>query len=91
MSVDIPRDILGLTGHRVNDISLDQHTKNVVIYCRRDRWRMVIDPLIEQQGTVNRYVLRAFRELPLFGCPCQIALAQVFIRKNESKDSIVSL
>jgi len=45
---------------------------------------MVIYPLTEQRGTVNRYVLRTVRDLPLFGYPCQIEikLAQVFISKN---------
>jgi transposase len=87
MSFGISKNILGLTGQRVNDISLDQHTKNVVIYCRRDRRKMVIDPVTEQQGTVNRYVRRTIRDLPLFGYPCQIEieLAQVFISKNERR------
>ncbi|MFT6907061.1 MAG: hypothetical protein ACJAS1_003735 [Oleiphilaceae bacterium] len=75
MSIGISKDISGLTGRRVNDISLDQHTKNVVIYCRRDRRKIVIDPLTEQQETVNRYVRRTVRDLPLFGYPCPIEIA----------------
>jgi hypothetical protein len=75
MSFGISKNILGLTGQRVNDISLDQHTKNVVIYCRRDRRKMVIAPITEQQGTVYRCVRRTVRDLPLFGYPCPIEIA----------------
>jgi len=87
MDIGIQRDILGLKGQRVNQIKLDEQEKQLVIHCNRDRRRNAIDPVTGQKGTVNRYVRRQVRDIPLLGYPCviEIELAQVFISKNERR------
>jgi hypothetical protein len=69
MRIDIQRDILGLKGQCVNQIRLDEVKQQLVISCRRDRRRNAIDPATTQKGTVNRYVRRQVRDVPLFGYP----------------------
>jgi transposase len=87
MGIDIQRDILGLKGQCVNEIKLDEEKQQLIICCRRDRRRNAIDPVTGQKGTVNQYVRRQIRDVPLFGYPCMIEmeLAQVFISKNERR------
>jgi transposase len=87
MGIDIQRDILGLKGQCVNQIRLDETQQQLVISCRRDSRRNAIDPVTAQKGTVNRYVRRKVRDVPLFGYPCviEVELAQVFISKNERR------
>ena len=84
MDIGIQRDILGLKGQRVNQIGLDEQAQQLVIHCSRDRRRNAIDPVTGQKGTINRYVRRQVRDVPLFGYPCiiEVELAQVFISKN---------
>jgi len=78
---------LGLKGQRVNKIELDKRGQQLVIHCSRDRRRNAIDPVTGQKGTVNQYVRRQVRDVPLFGYPCviEVELAQVFISKNERR------
>ncbi len=78
---------MGLKGQGVNQFKLDGAKQQLVIYCHRDRRRNAIDPVTGQKGTVNRYVRRQVRDVPLFGYPCMIEmeLAQVFISKNERR------
>jgi hypothetical protein len=45
METDIQADILGLKGQRVNQIKLDEQEQQLVIHCRRDRHRNIIDPV----------------------------------------------
>ncbi len=87
MDIGIQRDILGLKGQRVNQIGLDEQEQHLVIHCSRDRRRKAIDPVTGQKGTVNRYVRRQVRDVPLFGYHCMIdmELAQVFLSKNERR------
>jgi len=87
MGIDIQRNILSLKGQCVNQIKLDDEEEQLVICCRRDRRRNAIDPVTGQKGTVNRYVRRQVRDVPLFGYPCviEMELAQVFISKNERR------
>jgi len=87
MNIDIPRDILGLKGQRVNQVTLDEKQQQLVIYCHRDRRRNAIDPVTGKKGTVNRYVRRQVRDMPLWGYPCviEVELAQVFISQNERR------
>ena len=84
MDIGIQRDILSLKGQRVNHIKLDEQKQQLIIHCRRDRRRNAIDPVTGQKGTINRFVRRQVRDVPLFGYPCVIKmeLAQVFISKN---------
>ena len=87
MDIGIQRDILGLKGQRVNQIKLDEQEQQLVIHCRRDKRRNAIDPVTGKKGTINRYVRRQVRDVPLFGYPCviEVELAQVFISKNERR------
>lgn len=87
MGIDIPRNILGLKGQRVNAIELDHQEKKLVIHCSRDRRRNAIDPVTGKKGTVNRYVRRQVKDVPLLGYPCviEVELAQVFISKNQRR------
>ena len=87
MSIDISRNILGLKGQRVNEIKLDHEEQKLVIHCSRDMRRNAVDPVTGKKGTVNRYVRRQVRDLPLLGYPCviEIELAQVFISKNQRR------
>lgn len=87
MGASIPAAILGLQGQRVNKINLDHERQQIVIHCSRDRRRNAVDPVTGMKGTVNRYVRRLVRDLPLFGYPCMIEteLAQVFISRNERR------
>ena len=87
MDIGIQRDILGLKGQRVNQIKLDEQEQQLVIHCSRDRRRNAIDPVTGKKGTINRYVRRQVRDVPLFGYPCviEVELAQVFISKNERR------
>ena len=75
---------MGLKGQRVNQIKLDEQEQQLIIHCRRDKRRKVIDPVTGQKGTINRFVRRQVRDVPLFGYPCviEVELAQVFISKN---------
>lgn len=59
----------------------------MVIRCRRDRRRKVVDPVTGKKGTINRYVKRQIKDVPLFGYPCmlEIELAQVWVSKNERR------
>lgn len=87
MGINIPKDIFGLKGQRVNNITLDQEEQQLVIHCSRDRRRSAVDPVTSTQGTINRYVRRRVRDVPLYGYPCviDIELAQVFITKNQRR------
>lgn len=87
MSINISKNILGFKGQRVNEIKLDEEERQLVIHCSRDRRSKAVDPLTGKKGTVNQYVRRQVRDMPLFGYPCiiEIELAQVFICKNERR------
>ena len=84
MGTGISASILDLKGQKVNEIKLDEKKQQVLILCSRDRRRKVIDPVTGGKGTVNQYILRQVRDIPLLGYPCmlEIELAQVFISKN---------
>ncbi len=82
MGTSIPIDILSLKGQRVNKIEHDQFQHQVIIHCSRDRRRSPVDPGSGLKGTVNQYIRRQVRDLPLMGLPCliNIELAQVRIK-----------
>lgn len=87
MGINVSRDILDLKGQCVKQIKLDEQAQRLVIHCNRDRRRNAIDAVSGKKGTVNRYVRRQVRDLPLLGYPCmiEVELAQVFISKNERR------
>jgi transposase len=70
MSTNIPASILSLKGQRVNHIEHDQECSQIMIHCSRDRRLKAVDPLTGRIGTVNQYVRRKVRDVPLFGLPC---------------------
>lgn len=82
MGTSIPIDILSLKGQKVNKIEHDQSQHQVIIHCSRDRRRSPVDPGSGLKGTVNQYIRRQVRDLPLMGLPCliNIELAQVRIK-----------
>lgn len=84
MGVGIPAKILNLTGQRVKQIDQRQDMQEVVIRCRRDRRRKAIDSVSGKKGTINRYIKRQVRDVPLLGhrCLIEIELAQVRVGKN---------
>ena len=56
MGIGMSKDILGLTGQRVNEIKLDEAWQTLDIQCRRDGRKKAIDPVTGKKGTINRYV-----------------------------------
>ena len=87
MTINISRNILNLTGQRVNEIKLDEEGDKIVIHCSRDARRSTIDPTTGKKGTINQHIHRQVKDIPLFGYPCvlDIELAQVFISKGERR------
>jgi transposase len=87
MSNNIPSGILFLKGQRVNQIEYDHKCHQIVIHCSRDRRLKAVDPYTDRTETVNQYVRRQARDVPLFGLPCviNIELAQVWVSKNEQR------
>ena len=82
MGTNIPVNILSLKGQRVNQIEHDHDQNQVIIHCSRDRRRSPVDPCSGLKGTVNQYIRRQVRDLPLMGLPCMIdvELAQVRVK-----------
>ena len=70
---------MGLQGQRVNRVEHHPDEQTITIYCDRDQRCRVVDPRSGQTATVNRYVRRRVRDLPLWGQDCwlEIELAQV--------------
>jgi transposase len=87
MSTNIPSNILSLRGQRVNQIKHDDDQQQIIIHCSRDRRIKAVDPSTGQKGTVNQYVRRLVRDVPLMGRPCllDIELAQVRVDKNRRR------
>ena len=87
MGTNITQEILCLKGQRVKQVIQEESTSRVIITCDRDRRMKAVDPLTGQTGTINRYVRRQVRDLPLFGCECfiEIELAQVRIGRDERR------
>ncbi len=55
MTINISRNILNLTGQRVNEIKLDEEGDRIVIHRSRDARRSVIDPTTGKKGTINQH------------------------------------
>ena len=51
MTINISRNILNLTGQRVNEIKLDEEGDKIVIHCSRDARRSTIDPTTGKKRT----------------------------------------
>ncbi|MCF6319917.1 MAG: ISL3 family transposase [Proteobacteria bacterium] len=78
MSTSIPVNILGISGQVVNTIQ-QQDSGEIVIFCKRDKRTKVIDPVSKRTTSINLYIRRSIKDLPLLGRPClvEIELAQV--------------
>ncbi len=78
MSTSIPKHILGINAQVVNTIQ-QQESGKIIIVCNRDKRTRIIDPISKLKTTVNRYIRRTVKDLPLFGHPClvEVELAQV--------------
>jgi transposase len=79
MSLNISSKILSLPGQLVKQAQHDLSQQKLVVSCKRDRRYRTIDPLSGRPATVNRYVTRTIRDVPLCGYDCylEIELAQV--------------
>ncbi len=87
MGTSISTRIMAFNGQCVNQIYHDEEQQCTIIKCSRDKRRNVIDPITGSKGTINQYIKRHVRDLPLFGKPCfvEIELAQVFTAKNSRR------
>lgn len=87
MSITLPRNIFNLKGQVVKDIRLSDDNNCLVIHCRRNKKYKAIDPQTNCCGTINKYVRRKIRDIPMLGFPCliEIELAQVYLNKNERR------
>lgn len=83
MSISISSKILGLSGQAVKHIELDENIQTVTIYCERDQRRAIKDPISGSPASVNRYVRRNVRDLPLFGKHCVIALELAQVKTSD--------
>lgn len=87
MSITLPRNIFNLKGQVVKDIRLSDENNCLVIHCRRNKKYRAIDPQTNRSGTINMYVRRKIKDIPMLGFPCliEIELAQVYLNKNERR------
>jgi len=69
MAAAIPTSILGLRGQCVKSLSWDQARGELVAHCRRDARFVPVDSRTGARGTVNRWLRRRVRDLPLWGRP----------------------
>ena len=84
MSITLPRNIFNLKGQVVKDIRLSDDKNCLMIHCRRNKKYKAIDPQTNCSGTINTYVRRRIKDIPMLGFPCliEIELAQVYLNKN---------
>ncbi len=87
MSITLPRNIFNLKGQVVKDIRLSDDNNCLVIHCRRNKKYKAIDPQTNRCGTINTYVRRQVKDIPMLGFQCliEIELAQVYLSKNERR------
>ena len=67
MTINIPQNILGLKGQRVNEINLSDDGDKLVIHCSRDARRRAVDQATGKKGSINQHVRRQVSDIPLFG------------------------
>lgn len=94
MSLNIPSKILSLPGQRVKHVQHDLTQNTMTISCTRDRRHRITDPSNDQRASINRYVRRTVRDVPICGYDChvEIELAQIVTatgkRRIESCDFV---
>ena len=74
MSIALPTAILNLRGQVVKGINFDPHTHCLTLRCRRDKRIKAIDSVTGQSGTINRYIRRCIKDIPLCQCICVIEI-----------------
>lgn len=87
MSISLPSSIFNLKGQVVKEIKIKHSEGQIVIDCQRDQRYQFIDPRSQQVGTVNQYIRRQVKDIPLLGHQCiiNIELAQVQLSSNERR------
>ena len=87
MSITLPSNIFNLKGQVVKDIRLSDDENSLLIHCRRNKKYKAIDPQTNRSGTINTYVRRRIKDIPMFGLPCliEVELAQVYLNKNSRR------
>ena len=81
MSITLPSSILNLRGQVVKKVVYKSPSNRLIISCQRDKRYKATDPITGQQGTINRYVRRIIKDVPLCcnHCVIEIELAEVRI------------
>ena len=81
MGAVIPAGILGYEGQVIKEVRHDEATGKVTVICRRDRRHRPVDARCGRAGSVNRWLRRTVRDVPLGGRPCEVEIeyAQVFL------------
>ena len=96
MSLNIPSQILSLPGQRVKQVQHDLSENKLMFYCDRDRRFRTTPPSGSRVASINRYVRRTIRDIPMCGYDChiEIELAQIVTtdgkRRMESAEFIDS-
>lgn len=80
----LPNPLFELSTQSIQSINLDEQTQSVVIKCRRDRRYKTVDPITGNACTVDHYVQRRIRDLPISGYPCCIDIELAQVRTSDS-------
>lgn len=85
MSLNISSQILSLPGQCVKQVQHNLEQQTLTLSCDRDRRYKPIDPISGERASVNRFVRRTVRDLPLCGFDCylDIELAQTITREGK--------
>tara|TARA_B100000945_G_C20360444_1_gene586860 strand:- start:31 stop:1266 length:1236 start_codon:yes stop_codon:yes gene_type:complete len=79
MSIPMPSGVFKFPGQVVSKVAYGAPSNQLIFTCLRDRRRKVFDPETGQSGTINRYVRRRIKDIPLLGCYSiiEIELAEI--------------
>jgi len=81
---NLPNQLFELPSQSIQSINLDEQSQSVVVKCRRDRRYKTIDPVTGHSCTVDHYVQRRIRDLPISGHPCCIDIELAQVRTSDS-------
>lgn len=76
MGAVIPAGILGYEGQVIKEVRHDEATGKVTVICRSDRRHRPVDSMFGRGGSVNRWLRRTVRDVPLGGRPCEVDVAR---------------
>ena len=87
MSITLPSYMLNLKGQVVKEIHCIDKENRILIDCRRNKKTVAIDPRTNKRGTINNYIRRQVKDIPIFGftCTIEVELAQVCVNANERR------